>query len=136
MARRGGTPENLKRPVKGGPSPNPAGRKPKLVTHLNRELAAEGYAPVTPIDVTDAIQSMLNLPISRLQEMAKPTGPEPFLFKLLAKELLGKRGAEALERMLDRAHGKPKQSHDLQGNLAVQAPIVQVQVLPPTRQDG
>ena len=136
MPRKGGVPENLKRPQKGGPSPNPAGRKPKLVTHLNRELAAEGYAPVTATDVTDAIQAMLNLPIARLQEMGKPTGSEPFLFKLLAKELLGKRGAEALERMLDRAHGKPKQSHDHTGNLATQAPIVQVQVLPPTRQDG
>ena len=43
---------------------------------------------------------------------------------------------KAAEILLDRAYGKPKQSHDLQGNLAVQAPIVHVQVLPPTRQDG
>ena len=119
MPRKGGVPENLKRVPKGGPSPNPAGRKPKLVTHLNRELAAEGYAPVTATDVTDAIQSMLNLPIARLQEMAKPTGPEPFLFKLLAKELLGKRGAEALERMLDRAHGKAKQQVDLAASVTI-----------------
>lgn len=135
MPRKGGVPENLKRVPKGGPSPNPAGRPKKLVSHLNAELLKEGYRPVTPVEVTDAMQALLNLPISRLQQLAKPEGDEPFLFKLLAKELLGKRGAEALERMLDRAHGKPKQAMELNGSLATTAPVVMVQVMPPSQQD-
>lgn len=119
-----------------GVSGNPNGRPLKLVSHLNAELLNEGYRPVSSSEVIDAMQAILNLPASRLRELSKPGGDEPYLFKLLAKELLGKRGAEALERMLDRVHGKPKQAMELNGNLATQAPVITVQVMPPTRSDG
>lgn len=101
---------------KKGQSGNPKGRPPKLVSHLNAELLKDGYRPVTPGEVTDAMLTILNLPMERLRHLARPDGDEPFLYKLMAKELLGKRGEEALERLLDRAHGKPKQQLDHTSN--------------------
>jgi Family of unknown function (DUF5681) len=87
MARRGGTPENLKRPVKGGPSPNPNGR-PRKLPELDR-LCAEVLGEEK--DGTTAIETILKV--------------------LRAKAAKG--DLRAAELLLDRAYGRARQGVDL-----------------------
>lgn len=105
MARRGGTPENLKRPVKGGPSPNPAGR-PKKLPELDKLLA----------DVLG-------------EEKDGVTAAQAILNMLRSKAAKG--DIRAAEVLLDRAWGRARQAVDHTSNgKTIPAPIIQV--LPPT----
>ena len=98
------------KPFKKGQSGNPNGR-PKKLPELDKLLA----------DVLG-------------EEKDGVTAAEAILRVLRAKAAKG--DLRAAEILLDRGYGKPKQSHDHTGNLTTSAPVVQVQVLPPTRQDG
>lgn len=91
---------------------NPYGRPPKLVTHVNKQLRERGIDPVTKTQVQDCYMLLMNLTMMEIQHIAEPDSDYPFLYKLVAKELIGKRGAEMLERMLDRGIGKPTQHLD------------------------
>jgi hypothetical protein len=86
MARRGGTPENLIRVPKGGPSPNPNGR-PKKLPELDKLLA----------DVLG-------------EEKDGLTAAEAILKKL--RQMATSGNLRAAEILLDRGYGKPKQSVD------------------------
>ena len=95
MARRGGTPENLKRVPKGGPSPNPAG-KPKgtrsLSTILKEMLETE-------IDVTvEGVKTKKELRDVMIQSLIK---------KAAAGDL------KAIEQIFDRVEGRAKQQTDV-----------------------
>jgi hypothetical protein len=87
MARKGGTPENLKRVPKGGPSPNPNGR-PRKLPKLDALLA----------DVLGEEKDGI--------EAAKV-----ILMALRKKAAQG--DVRAAEVLLDRAYGKAKQSVDV-----------------------
>jgi len=92
------------------------GRPPKLISHVNKELKTEGYSPATKQDITDAIMVLMQLPMSKIMEIANLKSDEhPFFVKLVAKELIGKRGGEAMEKYLDRAIGKAKNEVDVKG---------------------
>jgi hypothetical protein len=86
MARRGGTPENLIRVPKGGPSPNPNGR-PKKLPELDKLLADVLGEEKDGLTAAEAI-------LKKLRQMA--TGGN----------------LRAAEILLDRGYGKPKQSVD------------------------
>ncbi len=93
---------------------NRAGRPKKLVSHLNAELKKEGYEPVSSSQIVDAYTTLLNLPLSKIKEIAAISNDDyPTIYKLVAKELMGKRGAEMLEKLLDRAYGKSVQRNDV-----------------------
>lgn len=109
-------------PFQPGQSGNMKGRPPKLVHHINEELKAEGYEPVKNAQVLDAFQTLINLPISKIAAIANKEisykdesgkivylqqgDNYPLLYRLAAKELLGTRGGEYLEKLLDRSFGK------------------------------
>ncbi len=89
------------------------GRPKKLVGYINEELEAEGYDPVKPDQIKQAFLTLVQLPFHRVKEFAHNTKDDvPMLYQLVAKEMLGKRGLEMLERLLDRAVGKPTQPLD------------------------
>ena len=93
---------------------NRAGRPKKLVSHLNAELKKEGYEPVSSSQIVDAYTTLLNLPLSKIKEIAAISNDDyTTIYKLVAKELMGKRGAEMLEKLLDRAYGKSVQMNDV-----------------------
>lgn len=96
-----------------GKSGNPKGRPRKLVSHINAELQAEGFEPVSVSEVTDCFLTLINLPLKKLQTIAVSEDDYPFLYRLVSKELLGNRGADMLEKLLDRGHGKSKNSVDI-----------------------
>jgi len=92
---------------------NREGRPRKLVNHINEELKAEGYDPVKPDQVKDAYLTIVNLPFSRIKQMATTKSDNfPALYKIVAREMIGKRGLEMLDRLLDRAIGKATQPLD------------------------
>jgi len=86
MPRKGGTPENLVRPPKGGPSPNPNGR-PKKLPQLDKLLA----------DVLG-------------EEKDGITAAEAILKKL--RQMAAQGNLRAAEILLDRGYGKPRQAVD------------------------
>lgn len=101
---------NLRGPRwKPGETGNKTGRKKRLVADVNASLENEGYPAVTRQQIVSAYMQIIQLPITRIQDMANKNSNYPFMYKLIAKELLGKRGGEIMERMLDRAIGKPTQ---------------------------
>jgi len=108
---KGGTPENLK-PFKPGQSGNPKGRAKSSVRIICDQYKADGHGRVSVADVKEVYEVLLGL--TRVEILAVAKDPEqPILFGLVAKEIIGKKGAEMLEKMLDRAHGKANQSHDV-----------------------
>jgi hypothetical protein len=84
---------------------NPNGRPKKLVSKVLDELKEEGEQ-VSKSQVFDIYQIMISLTIPKLKEVAGDES-KPALYRILAKEILGKKGFEAIEKMLDRANGKP-----------------------------
>ncbi len=92
---------------------NRTGRPKKLVGFINDELEAEGYDPVKPEHIKQAYLTICNLPYSRIKDMASNRKEDiPILYALVAKEMLGNRGMEMLDKLLDRAVGKPTQPLD------------------------
>jgi len=92
---------------------NRKGRPPKLISHINKELEADGYTPAKVDEITTAYLTLINLPLSRITDIANKVNDEyPMLYKLVAKEIIGKRGADMLERLLDRGIGKAPQKID------------------------
>lgn len=96
---------------KKGRSGNPTGRPPKLVSSINTDLKAQGYREITKAEAMSAIQTLVNLPEAKLIEIANDK-EAAMLFRIAAKELMGKRGSEYMERLMDRSLGKPKQDAD------------------------
>ena len=102
-----------------GETANPNGRPRKMVSQILKELAAGGLEPVSPRMVKDTFEAMLGLTLSEILKIAgKGPGDEnqyPALMRLVAREMMGKRGMEMLEKMLDRAHGKAVQGVEFGG---------------------
>lgn len=94
-----------------GKSGNPKGRPPKLLTDLLKDLKAKGHEQVTSGQVVEAYETLFGLSESTLKTVVA-NKELPMVSRIVAKAMLSTRGFEILERMLDRAQGRPKQSID------------------------
>jgi hypothetical protein len=81
------------------------GKQKKLVSYTLDLLESEGYKNVTPEQIKQVYTILITLTQERLTALAKDT-ETPMLYRIVAKEILGLKGFEIIERMLDRAHGK------------------------------
>lgn len=103
-------PENiLKYSYKKGQSGNLKGRPPKLLSLILQELKDEGYDRVTNRDIMEAYEILLGLPREKLTAIGNDES-KPMVLRIVSRAMLTKRGYEVLEKMLDRAQGRPKQS--------------------------
>lgn len=91
-----------------GETLNPNGRPKKLVSTINDQLKAEGFKKVSPAQVVDAFETILNLPQDRITEIVNDKDA-PMLLRIVAKSLLSVKGFEIVEKIIDRVHGKPAQ---------------------------
>ncbi len=92
---------------------NTNGRPRKLISFINTELKTDGYTPASKDEIVEAYLTMLNLPFSKIKEIGNSGNDNyPMLYKLVAKEMLGNKGQEMLEKLLDRALGKNQQYID------------------------
>jgi hypothetical protein len=111
-----GKKENLK-PWKPGQSGNENGRPPLLIRHINEKLKGQGYERVTPSQIAEAYELLFNLSEEEIKKYLTDS-KAPMLMRVVAKAMLSTKGVEMLERMLDRAHGKAKQTIDMNATLS------------------
>jgi hypothetical protein len=106
-------PENIeKHKFKPGQSGNPNGRPVKTLTSVNRELHSLGYKSVTTSQIKDAYLMLVAMDEGALKEYVD-NDEVPLLIRIIGKRLLAKDGGfEVIERLLDRALGKPQQKYD------------------------
>lgn len=102
------------------------GRPPKLLSTITSELKAKGYERATANQVADAFETLMNVPQDELAKMVKDE-KAPMSLRIVGKAMLTAKGWEVLQAMLDRAHGKAKQSLDhTTGGDKMAIPIIQV----------
>jgi len=97
-----------KHQYKKGQSGNPKGRPPKLVTKILNELKVKGEV-VTSNTVTQVFKVFLSLTLKEVVEISKNKS-YPIIYTLTAKAII-KDGFEVIEKLLDRANGRPTQMH-------------------------
>jgi len=101
---------------------NRTGLNRKLISTVNKQLIEEGFTPANKSEIIETQLILLNLPLSKVVEIAKMDNDEyPLLWKLTAKEIIGKRGFDALKEIYDRTMGKPKQESEvkIEGGLTI-----------------
>lgn len=91
------------------------GRPPKLLSTITAELKAKGYERATANQVADAFETLMNVPQDELAKMVKDE-KAPMSLRIVGKAMLTAKGWEVLQAMLDRAHGKAKQSVDVKSD--------------------
>lgn len=96
---------------KKGETGNPNGRPPKLVTTLVADLKDKGYERVTAGAISEVFEVLLNLPLSELESIVNDK-EQPLSIRIIGKQLMGNRGFEAVEAVLSRAQGRPRQQMD------------------------
>ncbi len=100
---------------KKGKSGNPNGRPKKFFSSVLSEIKKNGEV-VTSNMVKEVYQSLLSLDEYQITEIVK-NKDLPMLYRIVGKRMLAKDGFEVIEKMLDRANGKPKQHQELSGTL-------------------
>jgi hypothetical protein len=108
QGRNGGT---LKLAEKGEVC-NPHGRPPRMISTFIAELKAMGIEPVKPSQIVDTFEGLINMKQEQLKEI-KDNEKNPYFLRRVAGEMMTSKGYEIIERMIDRAHGKPKQQTDI-----------------------
>lgn len=126
MARKvkqphGGVVNTFEKGDPGGP-----GRPPLLLTTIVAELRAKGYERATAGTVADAFETLLNVPEDVLKTMVGDP-KAPMSVRIVGKAMLTAKGWEVLQAMLDRAHGKAKQSVDLAATITT-PPVLNILV--------
>lgn len=108
-----GKEDNLK-PFKKGQSGNPKGRPKKTITKILEQIGEAGYKTPTATEVKDSYLYLCAMPEAELKNIVADKD-SPMLLRICATNILGKKGFDILERMLDRAIGKAVQKTELSG---------------------
>lgn len=104
-----------------GETANPNGRPKKLVSSLIAQLKEEGYEGVTNGQISDVISLLLNLEKDRVKQLAEDA-KQPIYVQRISRRLISatdKEIGDFIDKQLDRAHGKAKQSLEHSGTLSV-----------------
>ena len=107
-----------------GESGNLKGRPKSGVSAFVQEMKAAGYEPASPTDIVEAFQFLVNLPVHMVMEIAGNTMQEralgdtsntyPVIVRLVAGQMLSKRGQEMLKQVLDRTMGQAAQKAEIE----------------------
>ena len=89
--------------------PKKNGRPKKLVSKILETLKEDGEL-VTRQLVQQTYQVLLSLTQEQLIKIAGDK-TQPMINRIVSKEMLSKKGFEIIEKMLDRANGRPTQMH-------------------------
>jgi hypothetical protein len=94
---------------------NRKGRPPKLVSFILKELKDKGYEPAKKGQVLEAYEFIIALPRDEIVKISKDY-TLPHFMSIVAKRILSKYGHDMLEKMLDRTHGKPTNTTNIQSD--------------------
>ena len=98
-----------------GQSGNPNGRPRKLFSEVLAGLKEKGGGVVKAANVIEATEIVLALSEDEIAELAYDK-TQPLLLRIVAERLLDSdKRFEAMEILLSRAHGKPKQGLEIGG---------------------
>jgi len=106
-----------------GESGNPKGQPPKVLTSVMKQLRSAGYERVTAAGVMEAYEILLGLDEDTLKESINDK-EQPMILRIVGKSMLSKKGSDMLEKMLDRAHGKPLQRKEHSGELNINEYVI------------
>lgn len=93
---------------------NRKGRPRRLVSGVIKELESKGVERVSQTDVRDTFLMLINLEIEELEEITK-SKKHPAIVRIVAREMLGGKGFDVIEKMLDRAIGKSEENIKIGG---------------------
>ena len=99
---------------KKGQSGNPKGRPRLLVSSVIEQMKNKGVESISQYDIKATFLMLLNLEIPELESMVKDKD-QPVLVRIVGKEMLGGKGFDVIEKMLDRAIGKSEENIKLGG---------------------
>lgn len=111
---------------------NPHGRAPKLLSSIVKDLKAQGYERATANTVVEAFEMLMNVPEEVLADMIKDK-KQPMSVRIVGKAMMSAKGWDVLQAMMDRVHGKAKQSVDLAATVTTPVPVIQL--FPPETTD-
>jgi len=95
-----------------GVSGNPQGRKPLSIKSVCDTLKKEGYKIPKQEDIAKSYLYVLTLDEGKLKQIIADV-EQPMLIRVVARNVLGGKGFDIAERMIDRALGKVGQKLDI-----------------------
>ena len=118
--------KNTKPFKKNDPRINKKGRPRKLVSSVLKELEDKGVERVTSEQIKGIFEVMINLTEVELKELMSDN-TQPILNRIVAKQLLDKKGFEIIEKILDRVHGKAIQKTENKSETTVKTEIPMIE---------
>lgn len=97
-----------------GQSGNPNGRPKKSLNSFVQQAKAEGFTGASASHVVEAYEFLINLTETRIKEIISDPD-SPMMLRIVGKAMLGNKGADMIEKIMERAYGKAKQQVDLSG---------------------
>lgn len=108
--------KSIGKPFVKGKSGNPKGRPRKLVSTIISAMKEQGVEPLKQSQIIDAYEILLQLTQKELTKMVLDQ-ETPMFMRIIGKAMLSPKGSHIIETMLDRAHGKAKQSLDVKADV-------------------
>lgn len=114
---------------KKGHSGNPRGPRKKSIRSVVDEFKAQGYAIPSAADICDMYRATLALDEEALKARINDKS-QPMIVRIVAKNVLGGKGFDIAERMLDRSIGRATQSMDItSGGEKLKAEPLRIEVI-------
>ncbi|HHX60345.1 MAG TPA: hypothetical protein GX707_06360 [Epulopiscium sp.] len=82
-----------------------------LVSSVIEQMKNKGVESVSQSDVKETFLMLINLELLEIKELVKDER-QPAIVRIVGKEMLSGKGFNIIERMLDRALGKPDSKID------------------------
>jgi hypothetical protein len=95
---------------------NKTGANRKTISAVNIELEGLGYTEATKNDIISCYLRLVQIPIPELEAKVKD-GTQPALIRIVGKAILGGKGFDVIEKILDRGIGKPDQKYEHSGEI-------------------
>lgn len=118
---RGNTPETQAKmlanliPKKKGECSNPNGRPRKTITSVLAEFKEKGVKIPTSREVSEIFITIANMQEDELKAMLADK-EQPMMNRIIAKNILDKKGLDVIERLIERAYGRTEQRIDITTN--------------------
>ena len=118
---KGNTPESQAKmlanliPKKKGECRNPNGRPRKTITTVLADLKEKGVKIPTAREVSEIFITIATMQEDELKAMLSDK-EQPMMNRIIAKNILDKRGLDVIERLIERAYGRTEQRIDITTN--------------------